>query len=396
MKRVELIILGVLFPFFSIAQTIDDIGKVVVGVKILPSATEETLTNKEYIQSKLTNLVANAGFSSYGNNEFFISPTVIINDTQVAEGGMKNIYVLTGDFYLNVQGRDSETIFASMSFPFKGSGTTKAAALKSGLQKISYGNLKPFFDEAKSRILDYYSAMQDKIFAKADMLSQNREFDAAIACLLTIPEELFEPYQRAYSKACDIYRTRDTYIAEQIAAETRKLNDNVLVKARSLMASKDAVGTLKALWDYHIANTDQDQEYYKLLELAEARISAEEQAAIEQAKREYEERRFKEEREYQDMRRREEREYADKRREYEDNLYDRRQAYQDELQDRRQAYKDRIEDQRQVHADDVDFRNRQLALESKRADYERENQKELTEAVKTVALEYCKIYNSYE
>ena len=128
------------------------------------------------------------------------------------------------------------------------------------------------------------------------------------------------------------------------------------------MAAHDAVGALEALWDYRIAETEQDDEYRQLVRTAEARITAEEQAALEKAKQEYEERRIKEEREYQDMRRREERAYADSRREYED---------------------------------EVNFRNRQLDLESKRADYERANQREMTEAIKTVALEYYRNYNTY-
>lgn len=362
MRRISIILLGLAITILSEAQTIDDIGKIVVGVKVLPTATQETKDNQVFLQNKLTNIAAAAGFSSFGNNAFFMTPSISIIDTRKAEGGMKIIYVTTGEIYLTIQEGDSGTVFASSSFPFKGSGTTKEAAIKNGVQKISYGNLKPFFDEAKSQILSYYEAMQEKIFANADMLVENKEFDAAISVLLTIPEELFEPYKKAYAKACDIYQQRDTYVAEQIALEIKELNNEVLVKARNLMASHDAAGTLKTLWDYHITGTEQDNEYNKLVKDAEARITAEEQAAIEKAKRDYEERRLKEERAY-----------ADSRREYEDNLQDRRQALKDE----------------------ADYRNRRLDLENKLADYERANQREMTEAIKTVAVEYIRNNNGY-
>ena len=364
--RITLVLAGLLLQVLSFSQTLEDIGKIVVGVRILPSATEETRINQVFLQNKLTNLAANAGFSSYGNNAFFMTPSITVSDTQVAEGGMKNIYVVSGDIFLTIQEGDAGTVFASASFPFKGSGTSKELAVKNGIQKISYGNMRTFFDDAKSQILGYYEAMQDKIFSNAEMLVQNREFDAAIACLLSIPEELFEPYQKAYSKACEIYRQRDEYVAQQIALEIQEYNNEVLVKARSLMAAHDAVGTLEALWDYRIAGTDQDNEYNRLIHTAEARITAEEQAELEKEKRDYEERRLKEEREY-----------ADSRREYEDNLQDRRQAYKDE----------------------VHFRERQYDLDNKLADYERANQREMTEAVKMVALEYCRNntnYNLYE
>lgn len=357
MKRFLVAIIGITFSMASMAQTIEDIGKIVIGVRVLPNATEETLLNKEYLHNKITNLAANAGISSYANSNFFITPSVTVNDIQIAEGGMKNVYVISGDIYMTVRDEDSGAVFASISYPFKGSGTSKMAAVKNGMQKITYGNLQTFFDDSKKAILDYYSAKQDKIFAKADVLSQNQEYDAAIACLLTIPEELFEAYQRAYSKACEIYKKRDQQIASQIAQELKNLNNVVLVRARSLMAAHDARGALEALWDYKIAETNQDNEYYALVKQAEERISSEEKAALEKARQEYEERRMKEERAY-----------ADSRKEYEDNLQDRRQAY----------------------ADDVQFRHRQFDLENKRIDYQRANQQELTEAVKTVAVEYFK------
>lgn len=190
MKRIILGLIGLTLSFTSVGQTIEDIGKIVIGVKILPNSNEETLYNKEYLQNKLLSLASNAGLSSHGNSTFFITPSITINDIQTAEGGMKNVFVISGELYLNIKDEDSGTIFANTSYSFKGSGTSKEAAIKNGLQKISYGKLSPFFDEAKSAILNYYSAKQDKIFANADMLCQNNDYDAAIACLLTIPEEL--------------------------------------------------------------------------------------------------------------------------------------------------------------------------------------------------------------
>ena len=346
MKKIIIFIGLCLVSSFAFSQTLDDIGKIVIGVKILPTSTVETQNNKVFIQNKLMNLASNAGFTSYGNNAFYLIPSVSVLDIQNAEGGMKNIYVISGEIYLSVQEGDEGTVFASVSFPFKGSGKSKDAALKDGVQKISYGNLRPFFDDAKAQILNYYSAMQNKIFANADMLASNKEYDAAITCLLSIPEELFEPYQKAFSKACEIYRERDREIAEQKAIQIREENNAVLVKARSLMATHDAMGALRALWPYKVTGTSQDSEYNDLLQTAEARVSAEEQAALAKEQRDYEERRLKEERAYADS--------------------------------------------RQEYADEVNFRNRQFDLENKKIDYQRATQSEMTQAVKTVALEYIK------
>lgn len=328
------------------AQTIDDIGKIVIGVKILPTATPATLNNKTILVNKLISLAANAGFTSYGTNCFYITPSVIVDDVRVAEGGMKNIYVVKGEVYLTIQAEDEGVVFSGTSFVFSGTGKTENAAINNGLQGISNNDIKPFFDNAKQRILEYYYSKQSVIFAKAEMLADNGEYDAAIACLLTIPEELFDVYHKALEKACDIYSERDEYIKLQRDQEIKDSNSVVLVKARNLMAKHDAYATLEALWDYTIAGTEQDQEYYSLLKQAESIITAAEQVALAKAKQEYEDRKL-----------REEREYADRRQEYMDN---------------------------------VEYRNRLLDIDEKEIDNKKAMQSEITDAVKSVALAYIK------
>ncbi|MBO4482088.1 MAG: hypothetical protein J5719_06000 [Bacteroidales bacterium] len=326
MKKFFVFLLGMLTPFLMVAQTVDDIGKIVIGVKVLPSATKETIKNKELLQNKLKNLVASAGFSSYGNNTFILTPSVSLYDVKVAEGGMKDIYVATGEIFLTVQERDNGTVFSSVSFPIKGSGLSQDAALKNGVQKITYGDMKPFFDESKTKILEYYNTQQDALFANADRLVKNKDFDAAIACLMTIPTELTDLYKKAYAKACDIYMLRDSFLLEQERLEIKRQNDEILVKARSMMAAHDAVGALRTLWGYQISNTEQDNEYKSLLKTAEARITMEEKAAMEQAEREYK--------------------------------------------------------------DNIKFRNRLLDLESKRIEYSQMNRHEMEQTMKAIAFDW--------
>lgn len=328
----------------SYCQTIDDIGKIVVGVKILPTATTETLANKTYLQNKMSRIASEYGFTSYGNNAFYMTPSVVINDISIAEGGMQNVYVVSGELYLTIQEGKEGNIYASSSFEFKGSGVSKEKAVVSGLQKISYTQMRQFFDRGKERILEYYTSIQDKIFAEADMLVSNNDFDAAIACLMTVPEELSDIYKKSYSKACEIYVKRAEYLRAQQEQEIFERNNNVIVKAKSQLSAHSPKSALETLWQYSIAGTEQDDEYNMLLKKAESMISASEQAALAKAKQEYE-----------DKKRKEEREYQDRRQEYNDN---------------------------------VKFQNRQLDLTEKEMDYKHENQSEITNAVKSVALAY--------
>ncbi len=272
------------------AQTLDDIGKIVVGVKILSTATEETKANASFLKNKLASIASNAGFTSFGNSTFYLTPSITINEERMAEGGMKNIHVVSGDIFLTIQERETGTVYESTTYPFRGSGTTKESAIKNGLQKITYGDTRPFFDSAKKRILEYYNSKQEMIFANADLLAQNKDYDAAIACLLAIPEELFDTYQKAFSKACAIYKDRDLFLSEQKASKIKDSNNAILVKARSMMAAHEPKQALEVLWDYTITETKQDNEYWQILRQVESRITAEELAALEKERQEYNDR----------------------------------------------------------------------------------------------------------
>ncbi|MBQ3945297.1 MAG: hypothetical protein II670_06770, partial [Alphaproteobacteria bacterium] len=85
MKKIIIFIGLCLVSSFAFSQTLDDIGKIVIGVKILPTSTVETQNNKVFLQNKLMNLASNAGFTSYGNNAFYLIPSVSVLDIQNAE-----------------------------------------------------------------------------------------------------------------------------------------------------------------------------------------------------------------------------------------------------------------------------------------------------------------------
>lgn len=173
---------------------------------------------------------------------------------------------------------------------------------------------------------------------------KNKEFDAAIACLMTVPEELHDLYKKTYSKACEIYQAREKYIAARAARKRQDANNSILVKAQGQLSAHNPTEALKTLWEYSISNTSQDGEYRNLQLKAEAMISSAEQTIFRKEKQEYEDRKAKEEREYQD-----------KRQEYNDNMR---------------------------------LKNRQIDITEKEIENRRANQNDITNAIKSIALAY--------
>lgn len=282
----------------AMSQNIQDIGKVMLGVKITDDATIETKQVAKQLQSRLRQIATQAGYSSNGASLFAITPNVIVNYVDVAEGGMKSIYVVQGDLAISIADGADGTVFSSTTFPFKGSNTDKNKAILSGVLKIGYSNLKEMFDEARTKILDYYAAKEEAIFAKADSYAFNQQYDEAISCLMLIPEELFELHSKAMDKVVEIYDKRNAEIARQRAAQLAAENDAVLKKAQSYLSMQNAEEALKALWDYRNGSEAQNAQYNEMVEKAGGLVSEEKRRILAAERQRYLDARMREDREW--------------------------------------------------------------------------------------------------
>lgn len=294
-NKYQIFLLLLAFPLGMRPQTVDDMSKIVIGVKFQDGISQETEYLKPQLEDKLVYFATQAGCSSFDNNTFFISPNIIVNSVDVAEGGMKNVYIAKGDLYLTIQDKNSGTVFSSISFPFKGTATKKEIAIKNGITGIRYENVEAVFSEAKLKILSYYQSRKDIILARANTCVADGDYDGAIACLMMIPEDLTDLYEQALSQAQYIYGLRDEANRKQMIAEKKNYNDSILTTANSYLAMHQPKAALSILSSYAPGEAEQDAIYRKYVSRAEGDISTEER----EIKR-------KEERAYQDERRREE------------------------------------------------------------------------------------------
>jgi len=297
---VFLIMLLLAFPLRASGQTTGDIGKIVIGVDFQEGCSLETQKLQPQLEDKLIHFATLAGCSTFDNNGFFISPNIVINSIDMAEGGMKNVYIVKGELYLTIQDKNCGVVFSSRSFPFSGTATKKDLAVKNGILDINYDNICSVFTEAKSKILSYYQSRIDMFFTRANTFAANGDYDGAIACLMMIPEDLTELHEQALIKAQDLFAKRDEAVRLQMIAEQKEDNDSILVAANSYLAKHQPNAALSVLSAYAPGNSQQDAMYRNYISRAESIVLAEER----EVKR-------KEEREYQDNRRREDRAYRE-------------------------------------------------------------------------------------
>lgn len=305
----------------SFSQTINDISKVVLGVRFADGISEATIANKPQLEDRLIKFASQSGYSSFGNCLFFVSPNIVVNSVDIAEGGMKNIYVVHGELYLTIQDATNGTVYSSISFPFRNSATSKEKAIKNAILNINYNTVSTFFDEAKKKILVYYQQQKDIIFARANTCVANGDYEGAITCLMMIPEELTELYSLALTEAQTIYDKRNKAIYQKMIEKRYNDNNSVLTEANSLLAMHKPYEALKTLWNYKKGNKEQNEHYSNMIRQAEQLISANE---IEELRRE--------ERVYQDNKRKEDREWD----EYKKNEDHRRNLEKQEMGIRKQ------------------------------------------------------------
>lgn len=201
------------------AQSPVDIGKIVVGVDIPTNSNRETLTQSEFLTSKISNWLAQYGWSSCGFSSFAVRPRLVINKSEMAEAGMKNLYVVGGSLYLQVVDLSTNVVFASAELPFEAYGTDRNVAIRQGLNKVSFHRLQPMLEESKAQIINYYRTQKLHLFAQAELLAKQGDYDQAIALLLSVPECVDDVYLESIAMANAYLEQRLVLEAEAYAQE---------------------------------------------------------------------------------------------------------------------------------------------------------------------------------
>ena len=284
-----LIIFLLAFPFVVLAQTADDMGKIVVGVDFQDGISQETLNLKPQLEDRLVHFATQAGCSSFDNKAIFISPNIVVNSVDIADGGMKDVYIVKGELFLTIQDRNSGTVFSSKSFPFKGSSTKRDLAVKNGILSIRYENVSNIFSEAKSKILSFYQSRKDIIFARANTFAANGDYDGAIACLMMIPEDLTDLHEQALIKAQTFLDMKAEAKRLELIVEQKNYNDSLLTTANSYLAMHQPEEALGVLSAYVPGNTQQDITYRKYISHAESLMAKREREVKRKEERAYQE-----------------------------------------------------------------------------------------------------------
>jgi hypothetical protein len=249
------------------AQSIEDSGKINLSVVIPENVDGLNASQLSKLEAKIIQIVATSGIAASGYNQnFVIYPKFAVYESQVVEGGMQNITVVRAELSLFVKQVSNNLLFSSVSKPLKGSGKTQELAITNAIYSLPVVDaaFKTFLETGKQRIVQYYEANCSSIQKKADTYIQTKQYEEAVALLMSVPEEVSGCYGAVLDKAIDAYK----------AYQKQRCSEQIQ-QAKAASASKDYIAALNIL-----ANVDPssscNNEAQSLIKSIETKIDAEE------------------------------------------------------------------------------------------------------------------------
>jgi hypothetical protein len=267
MKKIFPIIIAIVYSNNLFAQTTNDIGKIALSV-VMPENVEGLSTSQlSILETKISQIVVTSGLAATGyNNNFVVYPKFSIYETNLVEGGMQNITVITSELSLFIKQVDNNIMFSTISRKLKGSGSSKELAITNAISKIPSNDpeFKTFIETGKTKIIKYYETKCEDIISKSDGMVKMQKFEQALGLLMSVPEEVSSCYNKIQDKSIVAFK----------AYQKQKCSE-LIQKAKTTLASNDFVGALDILADIDPSATC-FLEAQTIAKTAEEKVSAEE------------------------------------------------------------------------------------------------------------------------
>jgi hypothetical protein len=185
---------------------LDDFGRIALNPYVSEQA-KLPAEAKAQLEIKLKQIASNYGMAgSIANPRFIITANISITTKDIIPGPPQQISQ-NMDITLFIGDAIENKIFSNIVISSSGVGTNENKAFIDAIKQINTKNKKieTFLEEAKSKILAYYSTQCDFINQKAIALKQQEKYSEAIYILAQITEVCKECYFKALNEMAVIY-----------------------------------------------------------------------------------------------------------------------------------------------------------------------------------------------
>jgi hypothetical protein len=172
---------------------------------------ESVLSYEQFqrIESKIASIASVGGSGGSGISEYglvCIPRISVVKDEQVETGLSKtNLVTLECTFVVNHM-LDGST-FATVEKKISGTGSNRDKALDNAINKISTSDssLLRLFTTAREKYTNMYISKCESIIKKADVKKSARQYEDALALLMSVPPEAQQCYDKAMKATQSIY-----------------------------------------------------------------------------------------------------------------------------------------------------------------------------------------------
>lgn len=188
------------------AQNEAELGMIPLTVKLDINADELTKSVYSSLESRLLSILSNEGFSSLGKESFYCVPSIIIESSDKAEGGMKTVFSVKGLLNIKIIDGNGKMVLDNVSMPIAGYATSQQKAVNSSVSSLDFVEFKTRLPQIRDKIKKYFKDNKIRIMGEAKKLAANEQYEEAIASLMVFPESVVPEYKEILELAEEIYR----------------------------------------------------------------------------------------------------------------------------------------------------------------------------------------------
>lgn len=210
MKKLIFLILFINAVILSYAQepTLSDVGRIVLNAVVINKDNKLPEEAKNYLQTKLTQVVAENGMGEYSITPRFVIAAKINVISKDIVAGPPQMIALNTEIVFFIGDVNDNKIFSTTTVLYKGVGINENKAFIHVIQNINIKEkqLIDFAINGKNKIAEYYNSQCELIMKKAATLSEQQKYEAAIYELMQVPDASKSCYDKCINAVKPIYQ----------------------------------------------------------------------------------------------------------------------------------------------------------------------------------------------
>ncbi|MFN5006140.1 MAG: hypothetical protein ACK5GO_01440 [Ignavibacteria bacterium] len=228
-KSVLIILFGLAIFLSFTAKLYSQIG---IGFGYPEDFSVLTYEHFQRLESKITTIASKEGSGGSGMSEYglvCIPRISIVRDEQI-DAGLSKTNVITLECTFSITHMLDGTVLASIEKKIAGTGSSRDKAVDNAINKIntSDSTLLKLFSSAREKYKTMYVAKCESIIKKAEVKKTGRQYEEALALLMSVPPEAQPCFDKAMKATQSVYISLSDQQCKQhlLSARTYLSNQN--------------------------------------------------------------------------------------------------------------------------------------------------------------------------